>query len=35
MSVSPVGDYLLTSFLTPGQVAVLELPPDSLSLSDL
>ncbi len=28
-------EYRLASFLAPGQVAVLELPPDSLSLSDL
>jgi lipopolysaccharide export system permease protein len=28
-------EYRLRSFLTPGQVALLQLPPDSLSLSDL
>jgi lipopolysaccharide export system permease protein len=31
----PMDDYRLTAFLTPTQVAMLELPPDSLSLSDL
>ena len=35
VSVSPMDHYRLTSFLTPVQVSILELPADSLSLSDL
>jgi lipopolysaccharide export system permease protein len=35
VAVYPMETYRLSSFLTPGQVSVLELPPDSLSLSDL
>lgn len=35
VSVSPMDLYRLTSFLTPAQVSTLELPADSLSLSDL
>lgn len=33
--VNSLDQYRLTSFLTPSQVSILELPPDSLSLSDL
>jgi lipopolysaccharide export system permease protein len=35
IAVTSLGQYRLTSFLTPAQVSILELPPDSLSLSDL
>jgi lipopolysaccharide export system permease protein len=35
VAVYPMDHYRLTSFLTPAQVSILELPPDSLSLSDL
>jgi lipopolysaccharide export system permease protein len=35
VAVNPISVYHLKGFLTPGQVAVLELPADSLSLSDL
>jgi lipopolysaccharide export system permease protein len=35
VSVLSMDEYHLRSFLTPGQVALLQLPPDSLSLSDL
>jgi lipopolysaccharide export system permease protein len=35
VSAPSMNEYRLTSFLTPGQVALLQLPPDSLSLSDL
>ncbi len=35
VEVRPMDEYRLNSFLTPAQVALLQLPPDSLSLSDL
>ena len=35
VSAQSMDEYRLTSFLTPGQMALLQLPPDSLSLSDL
>jgi lipopolysaccharide export system permease protein len=35
VSEHPMDHYRLTSFLTAGQVFILQLPPDSLSLSDL
>jgi lipopolysaccharide export system permease protein len=35
VSVNSMDHYRLASFLTPAQVSILELPPDSLSLSDL
>ena len=35
VEVRLLDEYRLSSFLTPGQVALLQLPPDSLSLSDL
>ena len=35
VAVKPMHEYWLKAFLSPSQVAVLELPPDSLSLSDL
>jgi len=35
VEVRPMDEYRLNAFLTPSQVALLQLPPDSLSLSDL
>jgi lipopolysaccharide export system permease protein len=35
VAVQPMEEYRLAAFLTPGQVALLQLPPDSLSLTDL
>jgi lipopolysaccharide export system permease protein len=35
VAVRSIEEYRLNSFLTPGQTALLQLPPDSLSLSDL
>jgi lipopolysaccharide export system permease protein len=35
VEAQPMDEYRLSSFLTPGQMALLQLPPDSLSLSDL
>jgi lipopolysaccharide export system permease protein len=35
VSAQAMDEYRLTSFLTPGQMALFQLPPDSLSLSDL